>query len=73
MKQISFIAVLYLAYVFIIISCGEVRLKRFTPAKYLNNVPVSHGKYVKDSIQIIDTLRYYLNNHKGFFSIKGIF
>lgn len=55
------------------ISCGEVRLKRFTPTKYLNNVSVPRNYYVKDSLQILDTLRYYLLEHKGFFYSKEYF
>lgn len=46
------------------ISCGEIRLKRYTPKEFINNVPVPRIYYTKDSIQILDTLRNYLKGHR---------
>lgn len=72
-KRILIFICSFLISTLIFISCGEVRLKRFTPTEYLNNVSVPHAYYAKDSIQILDTLKHCLHEHKGFFHSKEYF
>ncbi|SIO55548.1 hypothetical protein [Chitinophaga niabensis] len=65
--------ILFFSYCLLNSSCGEVRLKRFTPKEFVNNVNVPRAQYIRDSIQIQDTLKSYLKEHRYSFYSKEYF
>jgi hypothetical protein len=53
-------------------SCDS-RLKKYTPAKYLNNTKINSGDYSQDSVLLVKELYVKLFNHEDFFSSTEYF
>ena len=54
-------------------SCGQIRVKKYTPVEFINHVVVEREEYSNDSAAVISQLKKFLLKHVGFFGSKEYF